>query len=126
MAVDRPPRVLIVEDEPMIIFMLEDILAEAGFEIAAVATALAPALALIEPGGFDAAVLDANLAGVSSVPAALALTARAIPFLVVTGYSAAQQDAAYAGGVHVSKPFRPEILVKSLWNLLPAFSSLHV
>ena len=41
-------RVLIVEDEAMIIFMLEDLLTEAGFEIAGVATTLDPAQSLIE------------------------------------------------------------------------------
>ena len=120
MPVSHPPRILIVEDEAMIIFLLEDLLAEAGFEIAGVATTLEPALSLIETCGCDAAILDANLAGVSSAPAALALTARATPFLVVSGYSAAQQNAAYASGFYVSKPFKTETLVEALRSILPA------
>ena len=120
MPVNLPPRILIVEDEAMIVFMLEDLLAEAGFEIAGVATTLDLALSLIETCGCDAAILDANLAGVSSAPAALALTARAIPYLVVSGYSAAQQDDAYAAGVYVAKPFKTETLLAALWSILPA------
>ena len=126
MPVSHVPRVLIVEDEPMIIFMLEDLLTEAGFEIACVATTLEAALSLIEACGFDAAILDANLAGVSSAPAAFALTTRAIPFLVVSGYSASQQDVAYSGGLHVAKPFKPETLIEALRSILPASKILRI
>ena len=124
MPVSHPPRILIVEDEAMIIFLLEDLLAEAGFEIAGVATTLEPALSLIETCGCDAAILDANLAGVSSAPAALALTARATPFLVVSGYSAAQQDDAYAAGLYVAKPFNTNTLIEALRSILPACETL--
>lgn len=119
MSVKRIPRVLIVEDEAMIIMMLEDIFTEAGFEIAGVANTLEPALSLIDTCDCDVAHLDANLAGVSSAPAALKLTARGIPFLIVSGYSAAQQAVEYSGGLHVSKPFIPERLIDALWSLLP-------
>ena len=124
MSASRVPRVLIVEDEPMIVFMLEDLLSEAGFAIAGVASALAPALTLIESCDFDAALLDANLAGVSSAPAALALTARAIPFLVVSGYAEAQRHDAHSGGLYVSKPFNPASLIEAMWSILPDFAAL--
>jgi hypothetical protein len=69
-------RILIVEDEPIIALTLQDLLAGAGFEIAGVAVKLATAFALIESGRCDAAILDANLAGVSASPVASALAAR--------------------------------------------------
>ena len=99
--------------------MLEDILAEASFEIAGVATTLQAALALIKTSEFDAALLDANLAGVSSAPAALALSSRAIPFLVVSGYATSQHNAAFRGGAHISKPFESKALIDSIWSILP-------
>ena len=58
----------------MIVLMLESLLTEAGFEVANVATKVGDALASVEAGAFDAAILDANLAGVSSAPVAVALT----------------------------------------------------
>ena len=125
MSVSHTPRVLIVEDEPMIIFMLEDLLTEAGFEIAGVATTLESALSLIETCTFDAVLLDSNLAGVSSAPVALTLSARAIPFLVVSGYATSQQSAAYSGGVHISKPFEPKALIEALASILPGFKIVH-
>ena len=124
MSASHAPRVLIVEDEAIIAFMLEDLLTSAGFEIAGVATTLGPAMSLIETCNFDAAILDANLVGVSSAPAALALTARAIPFLVVSGYAPSQQSAAYSAGLPVSKPFKSKALIDALRSILPAFKSL--
>ena len=98
MPVDKqqPARILIVEDEPMIALTLQDLLVEAGFEVACVAGKLEKALALIEGAGCDAAIVDANLAGVSTSPAALALAARGVPFIVLSGYSAEQLQGAFS------------------------------
>lgn len=120
MSVSQVPRVLVVEDELMIVLMLESLLVEAGFEVADVATKVEPALAFLEASAFDGAILDANLAGVSSAPVAAALAARSIPFLVVSGYAATQQDGAFAAGLHVQKPFQTEALVEALRSILPA------
>ena len=116
----QKPRILIVEDEPMLAFALEETLIEAGFEIAGVAARLETALALIEIGDCDAAIVDANLAGVSAGPAALALKARAIPFVVVSGYSREQHPVAFSGALFVQKPHRSEQLVHALCSVLPA------
>ena len=62
-------RILIVEDEPVIALNLEELLVDAGFKIAAIAGKLEKALALIESGACDAAIVDANLAGVSGAMA---------------------------------------------------------
>ena len=91
------PRILIVEDEAILALLLEEFLVDAGFEIAGVAGRLETALALIKQGQFDAAILDANLAGVSSGPAAAALTAGGVPFIVVSGYLPEQQPGAESG-----------------------------
>ena len=65
--------VLIIEDEPMIALGFEDVLIDAGFQIAGVVGKLEKAMALIESGVCDAAIVDANLGGVSASPAAIAL-----------------------------------------------------
>ena len=114
------PRILVVEDELMIVLMLESLLLEAGFEVADVATKVEAALAFVEAGAFDVAILDANLAGVSSAPVAAALTARSVPFLVVSGYATAQQNGAFAAGLHVQKPFQTETLIEALRSILSA------
>jgi DNA-binding response OmpR family regulator len=120
----RPNRVrssiLIVEDEPMLAFALEQFLIDAGFDIAGVMGRLETALAIIESGGFDAAILDANLAGVSAGPAASALAARGTPFIVVSGYLPEQHQNAFSGAVCLQKPCRPESLLQALQAILPA------
>jgi DNA-binding response OmpR family regulator len=113
---------LIVEDEAIIIFLLEDLLGDSGFEIAGVATTLDAALSLIENCGCDAAILDANLAGECSTPAAMALSACGIPFLAVSGYAASQLHAAHSGGVYVSKSFKSETLIETLRSILPVLT----
>lgn len=113
-------RILIVEDEAMLAFALEEYLIDAGYEIAGVAGRLETALAMIQGGVFDAAVLDANLAGVSAGPAASALRARGLPFIIVSGYLPEQLPSAFSGAPSVQKPCPPERIVQALRHLLPA------
>jgi CheY-like chemotaxis protein len=113
-------RILIVEDEPMLAFALEETLIEGGFEIAGVAGELATALAIIESGVCDAAILDVNLSGVSAGPAASALALRGLPFLILSGYSSDQQPSAFSGVPRLQKPCRPDRLIQALRSILPA------
>jgi DNA-binding response OmpR family regulator len=118
-AVSTPlPNILIVEDEAMVALMLEDFLTDSGFAVTGIAGHLDAALALIAKGATDAAILDANLAGVSSAPAAAALVARGIPFIVVSGYLPEHLPAAFAGALCLQKPCRPDDLIRGLHRVL--------
>ena len=110
-------RILVVEDEPMLAYALEETLVEAGFEIAGVAGRLDQALKIVERGDCDAAIIDANLAGVSAAPVASALLAQSIPFVVVSGYSREQQRGAFLEAPFVQKPCRPDDLISALRGL---------
>jgi DNA-binding response OmpR family regulator len=112
--------VLIVEDEPVLAFALEETLIDAGFRIAGVATRLEMALAIIQTGVCDAAILDTNLAGVSAAPAAAALVARGVPFIILSGYSPDQQPSAFPAALRLQKPCPPSRLVAALHSILPA------
>lgn len=105
----------------MLAFMLEELLTDAGFEIAGVAMKLEAALAIVARGVCDAALLDANLAGVSSAPAAAALTALGVPFVVLSGYSPEQQKGAFSGALCLQKPCKPERIIQALRGVLPGF-----
>ena len=111
-------RILIVEDEALIAMTLEGVLVDAGFNVVGMAGRLQTALAFIERDICDAAVLDTNLAGVSAGPAALALMARGIPFIVVSGYLPDQQPAAFSGAVRLQKPCSPDDLIRALRSVL--------
>jgi DNA-binding response OmpR family regulator len=99
-------RILIVEDEPLISMMLEDFLDALDRQVAGIADNVAEALALIEAGGIDAAILDVNLrAGETSWPIADALAAAGIPFLLATGGSGDTIAEPHRDRPVLSKPF---------------------
>ena len=74
-------RILIVEDEPIVAMMLEDMLAELGCELVGSAANVEDGLRLAEAGGFDLALLDVNLNGRRSDPIAQLLAPNATPFV---------------------------------------------
>ena len=68
-------RILVVEDEMLIVMIIESVLADRGCESVTTAT-VDQAIALIEGQVFDAAVLDVNLNGNHGRPVTDALAAR--------------------------------------------------
>lgn len=83
----RTRRLLVVEDEMLIAMLLENILQELGFEVAATVPSVAKALkVLVRDDAIDAAFLDVNLAGIKSFEVAEELGRRNIPYAFVTGY----------------------------------------
>ena len=120
LAVDpaEPARVIIVEDEPLVAENLRDDLVEAGFEVVGVAPRVESALKLIEGTGFDVAIIDANLAGTSAAPAAAALSARGLPFMVLSGYAREQLQREFSEAVYIQKPYRVRKLIDALNSLL--------
>ncbi len=56
-------RILVVEDEPLIAMMLEDFLDTLGHRVAGTAESVGEALAEVEKGGFDVAIIDIQLKG---------------------------------------------------------------
>src|SRR5438034_3585492 len=90
MATERPAtqakRILVVEDELMIRMLLEDMLGELGYTVAAKAARIDEALEATQNADFDLAILDANLNGQPVSPVADALVARGTPFVFATGY----------------------------------------
>jgi CheY-like chemotaxis protein len=108
-------RVLVLEDEMIVLVMIEDLLSELGCRIVGPAVSVAEALALAEAGGFDAALLDLNLGrGETSYPVADVLAQRRIPFAFVTGYSADMLQPPHQGRPILSKPFWGDALEKVL------------
>jgi CheY-like chemotaxis protein len=116
-------RLLVVEDDPFISVDLQDLLASAGAVVLGPVPTVRAALALLETDRPHAALLDLNLRGERSTPVAEALQAAAVPFVLVTGYSASQIDEpAFREATIVSKPVRASILMRALQRLLPTAS----
>ena len=111
------PRVLLLDDEPLITMLLEDILEQLGYEIVGPAHTVAVALGLIEATPPDAAILDMNLGKELSYPAADALRVRRIPFMFLTGYIAPGIDARFHNEFVMTKPFDFEKVRQALSHL---------
>jgi DNA-binding response OmpR family regulator len=77
--------ILIVEDEPLIAMMLEDFLDSLGHKVQRTCDTVQCALAEVEKGGFDLAILDVNLKGENVWPVAAALREKKVPFVIATG-----------------------------------------
>jgi CheY-like chemotaxis protein len=110
-------RVLVVEDEMMVLLLIEEMLADVGCESVTTAATVDQALALVQGRVFDVAMLDVNLNGQKSYPVADALVAREVPFLFATGYTEQVMKEGYLDRPVLKKPFKFEELVEVLTRL---------
>ena len=109
-----PGRVLVVEDELMIRMLLEDMLGELGYTVAAEAEHLDEALEATKTAEFDLAILDVNLDGQPISPVVEALVARGTPFVFATGYGERGLPEPYRDRPMLKKPFQIEGLKQML------------
>src|SRR5512132_3095809 len=110
-------RVLVVEDEMMVLMMIEDMLADLGCESVTAAATTDQAIDLINAQVFDAAMLDMNLNGTKNSSIADALAALGVPFIFSTGYSHNIMEG-YPDQPILKKPFQFEELAAMLTRLL--------
>ena len=111
-------KVLIVEDEMIVAWLLEDMLAELGCAVVGPAASVKQAMAMIDAAPIEVAVLDVNLNGEMSYPVADALTARGVPFVFVTGYDKNRMLDGYRALPVLQKPFHRSELTDTLAQLL--------
>lgn len=112
-------RVLVVEDEMMVLLNIESMLADLGCEAISVAATVESALALVDAERFDCAMLDVNLGGQTSYSIADALVIRRIPFVFSTGYSDDRIAVRFGDRPVLKKPYSDEELAAALVRLLP-------
>ncbi len=112
------PRVLVVEDEYLIRMLLEDMLAELGYVVAAAVDTITEASAFATDGEFDVAILDVNLDGEEIFPVADILAKRGLPFVFVSGYGEQSLLERFRGRPSLQKPFQSEQIKTTLAGLL--------
>ena len=111
-------RILVVEDELMIRMLLEDMLGELGYTVAAEAARIEEALEAAKNEDFDIAILDVNLNGQPISPVADALVARGMPFVFATGYGERGLPEPYRDRPTLKKPFQMDGLKQMLQTAL--------
>jgi CheY-like chemotaxis protein len=114
------PRVFVVEDEYLIRMLVEDMVGDLGYEVAAAVGTIAEAREFASTGAFNVAILDVNVDGQEIFPVAEVLAKRGLPFVFVTGYGEGSLPAAYRGRPTLQKPFQAEQLKSTLAGLLAA------
>lgn len=119
-------RVLVVEDEALVVMMLEDMLEQLGCEVVGVATRLGQAKKFLETRQFDCALLDINLAGEPVYPLARRLSERGTPFVFVTGYERPDMLKRFQGCSILRKPFDAGALGKTVARVMSEKARGHV
>lgn len=97
-------RVLIVEDEPIVAFALEDMLEELGHVALGVAGDIEQALPMIGEGP-DLVILDVNLRGNKSYPLADWLKEQGISYIFATGYGDSEHPEQHRAVPTLTKPY---------------------
>lgn len=110
-------RVLAVEDEPMLMLALQDLLADFGCDVVGAAARLEPAMKLARELEFDLAVLDVNLAGMRIDSVAETVKERGLPMVFITGYTGEFLGRPATGPV-VEKPYNAAELQQALMTAL--------
>lgn len=116
-------RILVVEDEMMILMMIEGMLGDLGCDHITSAATIEQALSIIGTQAFDAACLDVNLNGRESYPIADALAASGVPFAFSTGYSDGDMRERHRGRPVLKKPYHFSRFTKVFADLLAEGSS---
>jgi DNA-binding NtrC family response regulator len=110
-------RVLLVEDEMMLMMMVEDLLLAEGYQVTT-AGKVDTAMKALRKRAPDAAVLDLNLGGESALPLADALEALGIPVVFASGYGTAALPDRYRHFSMLQKPYLPADLLEALSSAL--------
>jgi len=110
-------RILVVEDEPLINMMLEEILLDEGAVVVGPAASLASAMTLAQSEVLDGALLDVNLGDGKSFPVAQLLQQRRVPFVFATAYGQGM-DEMLATAPILAKPFDLRSLMDALEQLV--------
>jgi CheY-like chemotaxis protein len=115
--------VFIVEDEPSLMFVLEESLKSLGHAVGEKAEYLPEALQRAQSEDFDVAMLDVNLHGQDSFPVADVLVERGIPFVFTTGFEARTLPERFKHTPVMEKPFRLKDIRRVISELRPATST---
>jgi DNA-binding response OmpR family regulator len=109
-------RILVVEDEALIAFEIEDAIKHAGGVVVGPFATVAGAMQPVENESLSAAILDVRLGAETSLPIATRLAEKGVPFLFYTAYPELIEHSLLAQIVR--KPATPDVLIGALAALV--------
>ena len=107
-------RVFLAEDEPILLWALEEVLSSLGCNVVGTATRVSKALAFAATHSFDVAVLDGNLLDGTIDPVVAVLLARGTPVVISSGTASAECTERFGSVVTVQKPYNDADLRQAL------------
>ena len=114
-------RILVVEDELLVAMLIGDALREWECEIIGPVPTIDLAIAAVRQHTLDGALLDSNLIGRAITPVAEELSARAVPFIMVTGYASSALDVEVVRTApRIVKPFADKQLAEMMMEVFCA------
>jgi DNA-binding NtrC family response regulator len=115
---DHKHGVLVVEDEPLILLQLRQMLEELGWHVTHVASDIERAMELARSEQFDVGILDVNIRGRTSLPVAEILHERHVPIILATGYSTEMIAEEYPQITYLQKPYVRRDLANAITRAL--------
>ena len=119
----RKKTILVIEDDKSQLFVLEQCLEKAGYQVISAINGM-EGLKLLESADYDLVITDINMPYVSGIGVISALKGKRpnIPAVAVTGYGVVPLEAAKEkkADVMLNKPFEMSILIGHIEKLLYA------
>jgi len=115
--------VFLVEDEPSLMYVLEESIKSLGYAVGEKAEYLPEALERARSVAFDVAMLDVNLHGQESFPVADVLMERGIPFIFTTGFGKTSLPERFKRAPVMEKPFRLKDIRRAITELQEKLSA---
>lgn len=109
---------IVVEDEPIISIMIEELVQELGWTVNGSAHTEADAFSLLGACTPRLALLDINLGLTTSLAVAASCRDRHIPIVFMTGYTARDVPSQCGDDPVLAKPFSPDALDQALRRAL--------
>lgn len=115
----RLPRILLVDDEPVVLVLMQRALTDAGYEVLPASNGMEALELAASCQPVDAVVTDLQMPqmGGEALAAAVRQADPALPILFVSGFKCGQ--ARTLPGPVLPKPFTPDQLVSAIGLLLP-------
>ena len=117
--------VIVVEDEPLVTMLIEDMVSELGWEIVGTAQTEAKALDVLAKCTPALAILDINLGQQTSLAVAEVCRNRCIPVVFTTGYTAGDVPPECGDAPVLPKPFSLDELATALQRGLKSAPESH-
>ena len=114
MSKSNKKRVLLVEDEPLVSILIQDMLDELGYEVVRAGSDVEAAAAAARSENIQLAVLDLAIEDGSTFPVAEVLRERRVPFIFATGLDISKARDKFGSTIVLQKPFGAEPLDNAL------------